>query len=98
MRPVLAHERQHRSRLGRQSGASPDQAARPWQVGGRLAAPPAAEMAADGRRGCAHWWRHLLDPTNPRALDAPLGLALMSDDVPWLKTPLEYSARWVERA
>ena len=28
----------------------------------------------------------------------PLGLALMSDDVPWLKTPLEYSARWIERA
>jgi hypothetical protein len=28
----------------------------------------------------------------------PLGLALMSDDVPWLKTPLECSARWVERA
>ena len=28
----------------------------------------------------------------------PLGLALMSDDVPWLKTPLEHSARWTERA
>jgi hypothetical protein len=28
----------------------------------------------------------------------PLGLALMSDDVPWLKTPLEGSARWIERA
>ena len=28
----------------------------------------------------------------------PLGLALMSDDVPWLKTPLEHSARWIERA
>jgi hypothetical protein len=28
----------------------------------------------------------------------PLGLALMSDDVPWLKTPLECSARWIERA
>ena len=28
----------------------------------------------------------------------PLGLALMSDDIPWLKTPLEYSARWIERA
>ena len=27
----------------------------------------------------------------------PLGLALMSDDVPWLKTPLEHSARWIER-
>ena len=27
----------------------------------------------------------------------PLGLALMSDDVPWLKTPLEQAARWVER-
>jgi hypothetical protein len=27
----------------------------------------------------------------------PLGLALMSDDVPWLKTPLECSARWIER-
>src|SRR3954447_23855209 len=27
----------------------------------------------------------------------PLGLALMSDDVPRLKTPLECSARWVER-
>src|SRR3954454_24323770 len=27
----------------------------------------------------------------------PLGLALMSDDVPWLKTPLEYSARWMGR-
>jgi hypothetical protein len=28
----------------------------------------------------------------------PLGLALMSDDVPWLKTPLECAARCVERA
>ncbi|TDH62488.1 hypothetical protein E2C06_11500 [Dankookia rubra] len=28
----------------------------------------------------------------------PLGLALMSDDVPWLKTPLEFSARWIERS
>jgi hypothetical protein len=28
----------------------------------------------------------------------PLGLALMSDDVPWLKIPLEYSARWIESA
>ena len=28
----------------------------------------------------------------------PLGLALMSDDVPWLKTPLEGSARWIEKA
>ena len=28
----------------------------------------------------------------------PLGLALMSDDVPWLKTPLEHAARWIERA
>jgi hypothetical protein len=28
----------------------------------------------------------------------PLGLALMSDDVPWLKTPLEQAARWIERA
>jgi hypothetical protein len=27
----------------------------------------------------------------------PLGLALMSDDVPWLKTPLEQAARWIER-
>jgi hypothetical protein len=27
----------------------------------------------------------------------PLGLALMSDDLPWLKTPLEFTARWVER-
>jgi hypothetical protein len=27
----------------------------------------------------------------------PLGLALMSDDVPWLKTPLECSARWIDR-
>lgn len=26
----------------------------------------------------------------------PLGLALMSDDVPWLKTPLERSACWIE--
>jgi|SRR3954449_10125371 len=28
----------------------------------------------------------------------PLGLALLSGDVPWLKTPLEYAARWMERA
>jgi hypothetical protein len=28
----------------------------------------------------------------------PLGLALMSDDVPWLKTPLEHAARWIEGA
>ena len=28
----------------------------------------------------------------------PLGLALMSDDLPWLKTPLEHAARWTERA
>jgi hypothetical protein len=28
----------------------------------------------------------------------PLGLALMSDDVLWLKTPLEHSSRWIERA
>ena len=28
----------------------------------------------------------------------PLGLALMSDDVPSLKTPLECSARWSEGA
>ena len=27
----------------------------------------------------------------------PLGLALMSDDVPWLKTPLEHAVRWMER-
>ena len=27
----------------------------------------------------------------------PLGLALMSDDVPWLKVPLEKAARGVER-
>ena len=27
----------------------------------------------------------------------PLGLALMSDDVPSLKTPLEHAARWIER-
>src|SRR4051794_30737697 len=27
----------------------------------------------------------------------PLGLALMSADVPWLKTPLEQAARWIER-
>jgi len=27
----------------------------------------------------------------------PLGLALMSDDLPLLKTPLKYSARWIER-
>jgi hypothetical protein len=27
----------------------------------------------------------------------PLGLALLSDDVPWLKTPLELAARWIER-
>jgi hypothetical protein len=28
----------------------------------------------------------------------PLGLALMSDDVPWLKTPLECAAHWIEGA
>jgi hypothetical protein len=28
----------------------------------------------------------------------PLGLALMSDDVPSLKTPLEHAARWIEGA
>ena len=27
----------------------------------------------------------------------PLGLALMSDDIPWLKVPLEKAARAVER-
>ena len=27
----------------------------------------------------------------------PLALTLMSDDVPWLKTPLEHVARWTER-
>jgi hypothetical protein len=27
----------------------------------------------------------------------PLGLALMSDDIPWLKVPLEKAARSVER-
>jgi len=27
----------------------------------------------------------------------PLGLALMSDDIPWLKVPLEKTARVVER-
>jgi len=27
----------------------------------------------------------------------PLGLALLSDDVPWLKPPLEYAAHWAER-
>jgi hypothetical protein len=27
----------------------------------------------------------------------PLGLALVSDDVPWLKTPSEQAARWIER-
>ncbi|HEX8416346.1 MAG TPA: hypothetical protein VF641_01965 [Methylobacterium sp.] len=27
----------------------------------------------------------------------PLGLALLSQDVPWLKIPLEHSARWIER-
>jgi hypothetical protein len=27
----------------------------------------------------------------------PLGLALMSDDIPWLKVPLEKAARGVER-
>jgi hypothetical protein len=26
----------------------------------------------------------------------PLGLALLSQDVPWLKAPLEKSARWIE--
>jgi hypothetical protein len=28
----------------------------------------------------------------------PLGLALLSQDVPWLKAPLETSARWIESA
>ena len=28
----------------------------------------------------------------------PLGLALLSDDIPWLKVPLERAARWIERA
>jgi hypothetical protein len=27
----------------------------------------------------------------------PLGLALMSDDMPWLKVWLEHAARWIER-
>jgi hypothetical protein len=27
----------------------------------------------------------------------PLGLALIADDVPWLKTRLEQAARWCER-
>ena len=27
----------------------------------------------------------------------PLGLAFLSDDVPWLKAPLEHSARWIEK-
>ena len=27
----------------------------------------------------------------------PLGLALMSDDIPWLKVPLEKAARGIER-
>jgi hypothetical protein len=27
----------------------------------------------------------------------PLGLALLSDDLPWLKVPLETLARWIER-
>jgi hypothetical protein len=27
----------------------------------------------------------------------PLGLALLSQDIPWLKIPLEHSARWIER-
>lgn len=26
----------------------------------------------------------------------PLGLALLAQDVPWLKVPLEKSARWIE--
>src|SRR3712207_9152753 len=26
----------------------------------------------------------------------PLGLALLSDDLPWLKVPLEKTARWIE--
>lgn len=28
----------------------------------------------------------------------PLGLALLSQDVPWLKVPLERAARWIERS
>jgi hypothetical protein len=27
----------------------------------------------------------------------PLGLALLSQDIPWLKVPLEKAARWIER-
>ncbi|MCJ2006361.1 hypothetical protein FV232_19180 [Methylobacterium sp. WL30] len=27
----------------------------------------------------------------------PLGLALLAQDVPWLKVPLEKAARWIER-
>ena len=27
----------------------------------------------------------------------PLGLALLAQDVPWLKVPLEKAARWLER-
>lgn len=27
----------------------------------------------------------------------PLGLALLSQDLPWLKVPLERAARWIER-
>jgi hypothetical protein len=27
----------------------------------------------------------------------PLGLALIAEDVPWLKTRLEQAARWIER-
>jgi hypothetical protein len=28
----------------------------------------------------------------------PLGLALLSDDLPWLKVVLEKTTRWIERA
>jgi hypothetical protein len=27
----------------------------------------------------------------------PLGLARLSDDIPWFKVPLEKTARWIER-
>jgi hypothetical protein len=27
----------------------------------------------------------------------PLGLALLSDDIPWFKVPLEKTTRWIER-
>lgn len=69
--PVPVNERQHRGRLGRQGGAPPHQAARPRQIGGRVAAPPAAAMATAARRHAAHCWGHLLDPAGARPLDAP---------------------------